>query len=229
MSDTTQGPDWWLAYDCKWYPLLSAGEPPRLPPSEVLAVQKSVRRWGCFVPIGIAGIAIVGVIIFIIVAIVSFQTSFKDFPFGSQASWNKNPAGCTNLPPTYPNEQVTDCVALPDNTVSIGHTAVTATWSRSPAGALGSASICAAVKIVNHRSSTINYNAVLWSLQSPNGAVVRANVGVTGDLGSGDLVAGGTAEGNVCFDDLGQAGTFVGSYMPDVFNPTRGIWLVPLS
>jgi hypothetical protein len=192
MSDTSQGSDWRQDSDGKWYPPQSAVQAPRPPPPEVVAGKKNVRRWGIIVPIAIAVIAcIVGVIIVTTVWVRGVEKSFQGFGFGSQADWNKNPAGCTTLPPAYPDEQTTDCVALPNNTVSIGHATLTATWSRLPAGAMGSGSICAAVKIVNHRSSTIYYDSVLWSLQSPNGAVVRANVDATGDLGSGDLAGGG--------------------------------------
>ena len=41
------------------------------------------------------------------------------------------------------------------------------------------------------------------------------------------MMPGGSASGNVCFDDPGQTGTYVGIYK-DPLNPTRGIWLVHL-
>jgi hypothetical protein len=63
MSDTTQGPDWWLASDAEWYPPRSAGQPPRPPPPEVVAAQKSVRTWGCMVPLGAVSLIVVGIAI----------------------------------------------------------------------------------------------------------------------------------------------------------------------
>jgi hypothetical protein len=35
--------------------------------------------------------------------------------------------------------------------------------------------------------------------------------------------------GNVCFEDPAQTGTYEGIYQPDPLNPTRGIWLIPLT
>jgi hypothetical protein len=91
------------------------------------------------------------------------------------------------------------------DSVSIANTTVTATWSQSSAGTPGFPSICAAVKIVNHNSSTIRYNERYWSLQSPNGTAVHSNVGA-GGLGWGNLVAGEKVAGTVCFDDPGRTG-----------------------
>jgi hypothetical protein len=109
--------------------------------------------------------------------------------------------------------------------VAIANTTVTATWSKST-GILGP-SICAAVTIKNHNSSTITYNDLYWSLQTPSGEVVNTNFQGSPELGSGNIVGGGTATGNVCFDDPGQSGTYVGIYKPDPFNSDRGIWLFP--
>jgi hypothetical protein len=104
---------------------------------------------------------------------------------------------------------------------------VTATWTRSTDN-LGTASICAAVNILNFSDLAMGYSDHYWSLQTPGGTVANANSVATGGLGSGELVEGGMASGSVCFDDSGQTGTYVGIYK-DPLNPTRGIWLVPLT
>jgi hypothetical protein len=124
----------------------------------------------------------------------------------------------------YAGHQSSDCVAV-NNVVAIAHTTVTATWTPSSTP-LGN-SICAAVSIKNHNSSTISYNDLYWTLQTPSGEVVDGNFQGSPDLGSGNIVGGGTASGNVCFDDPGQTGTYVGIYKPDPFNSDRGIWLFP--
>ena len=141
---------------------------------------------------------------------------------------NKSPSGCVVKPAAYPDQQSTDCVALPNNTVSIANTVVTATWARSTDN-LGSASICAAVTIKNNNTSTISYNDLYWKLQSPSGTVVDTSFSATNDLSSGNLVGGGTVSGNVCFADPAQSGGYIGIYKPDPYNATRGIWLFPLS
>jgi hypothetical protein len=124
----------------------------------------------------------------------------------------------------YPGHQSSDCVAV-NNVVAIANTTVTATWSKST-NALG-AEICAAITIKNHNSSTITYNDLYWTLQTPSGEIVNSNFEASPDLGSGNMIGGGTATGNVCFDDPGQSGVYVGIYKPDPFNSDRGIWLFP--
>ena len=104
---------------------------------------------------------------------------------------------------------------------------MTATWTKSTVTSLMSPSICAAITIKNHNSSTISYNDLYWSLQTPSGEVVNTDFEGSPDLGSGNIVGGGTATGNVCFTDPGQTGTYVGIYKPDPFNSDRGIWLIP--
>jgi Domain of unknown function (DUF4352) len=206
MSDISQGPDSWLGSDAVSNPPRYPRQPPPLPPSEVLAVQKSVRRWGCFVPLGVVGLIVLAIIVFVIIAVVNISSS--NFL-----------SGLDGLKGLVGN----------GDTVSIANTTVSATWSRSPAATPGSTSICAAVRIVNHNNSTISYNEQYWSLQSLNGTVDdQTNVNTAGGLGSGDLVAGGTVAGTVCFDDPGGSEPFTGIYKPDPLKPARGRWLVPL-
>jgi len=172
-----------------------------------------------------------GVIVLLIIIIAASAGAKKSNPGPAPTSGgNKNPAGCVAKPASYPDQQSTDCVALPNNTVALANTTVTATWTRST-GSLGENFVCAAVTIKNHNSSTISYNDLFyWKLQTPSGKVEDSNpFAATNALGSGDLVGGGTATGNVCFDDPAQTGTYVGIYKPDPLNATRGIWLFPLS
>jgi len=52
------------------------------------------------------------------------------------------PPGCSVTHPTYPDQQSTDCVALPNKTVSVANATVAATWTRQR-GSLGGSDICA--------------------------------------------------------------------------------------
>jgi hypothetical protein len=137
--------------------------------------------------------------------------------------------GCAKNPPAYPDQQKThDCVALPDGSASVGGATVTATsWARSQ-DSIGISHLCASVTVKNNGSSTISFNEFYFKLQTPAGKVVDASITLDQSLGSGDLVAGGTASGNVCFVDPGESGTYVAIYKPGLFNSSRGIWLVPL-
>jgi len=203
------------------------GQPPHLPPPEIVAAKNSVHTWGCIVPVGAVGF-MVGIGIVWIVGLSNQLSHGFDF-HGS-----KNPVGCTSSPPPYPDRQPTDCVAAAtdptDSTpssIGIGDAWVFATWSRSTDN-LGTASICAAIHIINLSDSTISYSDHYWSLQTPGGIVANANSVATGGLGSGVLGMAGMASGSVCFDDSGQTGTYVGIYK-NPLNPARGIWLVPLT
>jgi hypothetical protein len=200
------------------------GQPPRLLPPEVVAVKKSVRTWGCFVPLGAVGLIVVGIVI---AWIVEFAEIGNQLGHSFEHHGFKNPFGCTSNPPPYPDRQPTDCVAAATNPIGIGDALVTATWTRSTDNS-GTAFICAAVNILNFSDLTLSYNDHYWSLQTPGGTVANANSVATGGLGSGELVMGGMASGNVCFDDSEQTGTYVGIYK-DPLNLARGIWLVPLT
>jgi hypothetical protein len=125
---------------------------------------------------------------------------------------------------SYAGHESTDCVAV-NGVVAIAHTTVTVTWAAA-SNPLGN-EICATISVKNHNSSTITYNDIYWSLQTPSGEVLNPNFQGSPDLGSGSIVGGGTASGQVCFDDPGQSGTYVGIYKPDPFNSDRGIWLFP--
>jgi hypothetical protein len=94
MSDIAQGSDSWLASDGVSYPPGSAGQPPRLPPSEVLAVQKSVRRWGYFVPLGVLGLIVLAVIVFVIIAVVKCRLGRNGKP-----GFGPNHAGRVSIGP----------------------------------------------------------------------------------------------------------------------------------
>jgi hypothetical protein len=171
---------------------------------------------------------LLGIVVIVIAAAAAGSGSKTTTTVAPGAGGNKSPAGCVAKPPSYPGQQATDCVALPNKTVSLANTVVSAKWTKSTDN-LGTPSICAAISIKNNNSSTISYNDLYWTLQSPAGKVTDTNFAASNDLGSGSIVGGGVATGNVCFDNPGQSGTYVGIYQPDFFNGTRGIWLFSLT
>ena len=166
------------------------------------------------------------VVIVLIVIIVAANSGKKNSP---SAAGGKSATGCLANPPKYVGQvAATDCVALANGTVGMANTIVKATWSRTTSN-LGTASICAAISIKNKNSGSISYNDLYWQLQTPAGKVEGTNFEATNDLGSGGIVGGGTVTGNVCFDDPGQSGTYIGLYQPDSFNNYRGVWLFSMS
>jgi hypothetical protein len=88
-------------------------------------------------------------------------------------------------------------------------------------------SICTTVSYQNNSKKTVSFNLLDWKLQAPSGEVDN-NLFVGGDLGSGELVPGGSKTGSVCFDPVGGAGQFVLIYKPSIWGGERGIWLYDL-
>lgn len=176
---------------------------------------------------------LLGMIVLVVIIAVAASAGSKKSPnssSGESANSHAN-TGCVSSPPSYPDHQSTDCVAPSDGSVGVANATATATWAHTTSS-LGSNVICASVTIKNHNSSTISYNDLYWKLQTPSGKVEDADFetpnGAT-DLGSGNIVAGGSTTGTVCFDDPGQSGTYVGIYKPDPFQANRGIWLFSAS
>jgi hypothetical protein len=173
-------------------------------------------------------LAVVALIVIISVAASSSKNSPSTTVTVASGAGETSVTGCLAHPPKYPGQvPATDCVARANNTLGMANTVVRATWSRAT-GTLGDPSICAAVSIKNNNSGSISYNDLYWQLQTPSGKVEGTNFEAPNDLGSGGLVGGGTVTGNVCFDDPGQSGIYVGLYQPDSFNNDRGVWLFTL-
>ena len=232
MSNASQGPGWWQASDGKWYAPEQApatiSAPP--PPEKVKKFYTRVWFW----------LLIVVVVTFGGCSAIVFGTAkaVTDATKGISSDGNgispdggapaTNP-GCAKNPPSYPDQQKThDCVALPDGSVSLaGATVTTANWVRSQ-DSIGIGHLCTGVTIKNTSTSTISFNEYRFKLQTPAGKVVDPSITIDQSLGAGDLVAGGTASGNVCFEDPGESGTYVAIYKPNLFSASRGIWLVPL-
>jgi Domain of unknown function (DUF4352) len=233
-------PGWWQASDGRWYPpqgypTAPDAESAKAATKGAKAQAKAFRPWYKKKRFMLPGVG--ALIIVLVVAVNAANKKNSPAPVQSAASGsttttttsggNKSASGCTAHSAGYPDKQATDCVALPNNSVALANTVVTATWARSQ-DSIGDAVICARVTIKNNNSSTISYNELYWKLQTPSGAVLDSSYAETNPLNSGDLVGGGTASGNVCFDDPGTTGNYVGIYKPDPYNATRGIWLFPL-
>lgn len=83
------------------------------------------------------------------------------------------------------------------------------------------------VTIENRDDEAQAYNMFDWRIQTEGGQVLEPTITLRDDdLGSGDLVQGGTVTGTVAFD-VGP-GTYYVIYKPD-FASDRGIWRVTVS
>lgn len=87
--------------------------------------------------------------------------------------------------------------------------------------------IVADVALRNTGERTRPYNILDWKIQSPEGEVNDPEFSTAeGQLGSGDLVAGGSTSGRIVFKVGAQRGDFYLIWKPDPFDAARGIWKV---
>lgn len=67
---------------------------------------------------------------------------------------------------------------------------------------------CTAVSYKNTGSGSESYNSFDWQLLTPSGATVPATIAMKDALQSGSLIAGGSTDGEVCFNSDGAAGQY---------------------
>ncbi|MFZ3454407.1 DUF4352 domain-containing protein [Arthrobacter sp. 7Tela_A1] len=82
--------------------------------------------------------------------------------------------------------------------------------------------------IQNDSDETISFSALSWKLQDPS--VTISNTSLTGSpnlLTGGEVAPGGTATGDVCFDnEAGTSGEYIVLYEPIFsFFSDRGAWI----
>ncbi|MDQ3574285.1 MAG: DUF4352 domain-containing protein, partial [Actinomycetota bacterium] len=89
--------------------------------------------------------------------------------------------------------------------------------------------LVADVTIVNRDDRAQSYNPFHWKLQTPGGQVVDVTfTTMPNQLGSGDLIQGGTVSGSVAWPVGAAKGAFAIIYKPDPFDAARGLWKVTL-
>jgi len=130
-----------------------------------------------------------------------------------------------DLYPDRPDRQKEDQeVALGDSVELSGYTAWVNSATHTQEEFTSTDLITINVKIENRDDSAQPYNTFDWKIQNANGQVLDPTFLGDNDLGSGDLVGGGTVEGTVTFE--GGPGTYYIIYKPDPFDAARGIWQI---
>ena len=85
------------------------------------------------------------------------------------------------------------------------------------------------VKVLNRKKDgTQRYDGRDWRVQTPRVQIVEPTqpVGGPGQLGSGSLVWGDSAEGAVYFDTPREVGDYYVIYKPKALDAARGIWKI---
>ncbi len=207
-------PGWWQASDGNWYPPQSAAPPPPT---------AAKKRRGCM-PIMLGGLAIL-VVIIIVVAIAGGDDDGAPAGDGAPAA---EPTDTRNLDlyPDRSDRQDQDHEAEVGGSVRLaGYTATVAAAELVTDEVFGE-ELVVDVEIENRDAGAQPYNLFHWRLQTAGGEVLDP-LGIQSDLGSGDLVGGGSTSGRVAFD-VGP-GTYYVIYKPDPFNAARGIWRVTVA
>ena len=200
-----------------WEPDPAWGPPPSGWPLWVTTEKKShvVRN----VAIGIVALAVCG-----IAGCVALVTNAADETIsGTDAERQAAAASCEGK--TYPDQQRDhDFCANNAGTVDLKGLTITATPLQRVAGG----NLCSNVTYVNNSDQTASFNMLDWRVQSPSGEVQNNVFAGGGDLGSGELIKGGTKSGRMCFNPVAGSGTFVTIYQAPV-TQMRGVWLSQIS
>lgn len=87
--------------------------------------------------------------------------------------------------------------------------------------------LVADVTVANRDNRAQPYNVFDWKLQTPAGQVIDPTFTSEKQLGSGDLIQGGTVSGKVIWEiGVTTKGQFKVIYKPDPFDAARGLWTV---
>lgn len=221
MTDQPPQPGWWKASDGNWYPP-QGGQP--MPPQ--------AAKSGCGKAVLIVGGIFVAIFVLGVCSITFLGGSAgtRDDPDGS-ADGDDGEAGSASAElcdRTYPDKQDRD--RCPGDEVRFsGFTASVTGITRTTDPAFDSALVCADVALANRDDKTQRYSEFTFRLQTPAGEVNDITFhSFKPELGSGDLVSGGSKAGKVCWEDPGQPGEHIVIWKPDSFNADRALWFTTL-
>ncbi|MGT2462890.1 DUF4352 domain-containing protein [Sinomonas atrocyanea] len=149
-------------------------------------------------------------------------------PKGSGPAAAAPPAAATSkAAPAFAGAKDSDVVGSAGAPLTIGEATVTSTALVNGDATLG-ATLCTSVTLQNASTKTISFSIFDWKLQSPSGTIVTSEfTGSQNMLSTGEIAPGGTAKGDVCFDNNHPApGQYVVLYQPTFsFSSNRAAWL----
>lgn len=111
---------------------------------------------------------------------------------------------------TFAGQQDQDVAVKPGESVTIKGVTVTAADLFAGDSTFG-ATTCSTVSLKNGSGDTVDFNLYDWKLQQPSGTIVDPTfTGSDNILSDGQIVDGGSATGDVCFDvDSSVSGEYV--------------------
>jgi hypothetical protein len=160
------------------------------------------RKW----PFVLGGI----VVLVILISVIASQGSGSTAAPASGGSTSAAPADSAKGPVAAGQAQVNDDVTL------------TATALKASTS-FGQKVLCTTVTYKNGSKSQASYNQFDWKLQDPNGAIVDSTLAEGNTLNSGNLAAGGTVSGGVCFKNPSLKGVYQIQYTGSIFSSTADV------
>ena len=128
---------------------------------------------------------------------------------------------------SFAGQQDGDVAVYPGESISMDGVTITATALTYGDSVLGSTA-CSTVTLQNSSGREASFGLFDWYIQQPSGTITSSTIyGSDNLLHSGDIIDGGTATGDVCFDaDLSTGGQFVLLYEPlSLWGSDRGAWV----
>lgn len=147
---------------------------------------------------------------------------------GEEAPEEPEAGKAGSLYPDRPDQQGEDQeVAVGESVRLSGYTATVTGAAYSTQEFTDTGIVTVNVRIENRDDTAQAYNTFDWKIQTPNGQVLDPSFVADNSLGSGDLVGGGSVEGDVGFEV--EPGTYYIIYKPDAFDGARGIWQITVN
>lgn len=236
MSDAPQGPGWWMGTDGKFYPPAAPPPPARKSGGGCL---KAVLLVG-----GVFAAAVVVVVLITIIGSTSTTSSgsASKSPAGASGKKASDTTFCKDTPlgeeidtnvkrsSDRPDQQSDDHEALLGDCVRVHDFAAYVNSVESRSDATGDKVMVANVTVTNRKNGVQPYNQFDWKVITPSGRIEDPTIffGEMNSLGSGDLVSGGTATGDVAMPFEGPGAYYI-IFEPGIFDDDRGVWAVTAS
>ncbi|WP_146362769.1 DUF4352 domain-containing protein [Arthrobacter yangruifuii] len=163
----------------------------------------------------------------VLIVIISIATTSGGGNDTADTDSSADPTASESAEPAFPGAQEDDVVGQAGEPLVLGDVTVTSTALTAGDSTLGP-TLCTTATIQNGSDETIDFNVFDWKLQAPSGTI--SNTGLTGSsnpLRSGQVAPGGTATGDVCFDNAAaESGEYIVLYEPVFsFFSDRGAWI----
>lgn len=237
MSDTPQAPDWFKASDGKWYPPQGqAGAPPQQP----------LKKKGGCLKFGLIALGVLIVLGVLATALggggsksdtasndtssndtATSDTGISDNTASTDTTAKKADSGSSTLFPGRPDAKKGDKERNIGSSADLSGYTVTvnaAGFQQEISQFEKKGYLVADVTIMNRDEKAQSYNSFEWKLVTPGGTIIDPTFTTEDQLGSGDLVKGGTVSGKLHWEVGATKGDYYVIYDPTDLGSERAVW-----